>query len=70
MALLQRLRDGCPEFDGWWERHEVRRTASGVKTLHHPEKGVIAFEHASFQANDDPSLKLVIYTPIAADRAA
>jgi len=67
VALLRRLRDGCPEFDAWWERHDVRRGSSGVKTLHHPEKGVISFEHASFQANDDPGLKLVIYTPVAAD---
>ena len=34
------------------------------KVLHHPTKGVIAFDHASFQFNDDPSLKLVIYTPV------
>jgi transcriptional regulator with XRE-family HTH domain len=64
VALLRRLREGCPEFDAWWERHDVRRPASGHKTLHHPTKGVITFEHASFQANDDPSLKLVIYTPV------
>jgi transcriptional regulator with XRE-family HTH domain len=63
VALLRRLREGCPEFEAWWERHEVRRGASGRKTLHHPTRGLIAFDHASFQANDDPSLKLVIYTP-------
>jgi transcriptional regulator with XRE-family HTH domain len=66
VALLKRLRAGCPEFDGWWERHDVRRPVSGRKTLHHPTKGKIAFDHASFQANDDPGLKLVIYTPVAA----
>jgi len=69
VALLRRLRDGCPEFDAWWERHDVSRPVSGRKTLHHPTKGVIAFEHASFQANDDPSLKLVIYTPVPAGAA-
>jgi len=66
-ALLRRLREGCPEFDGWWERHDVGRSASGRKTLHHPTKGVIAFDHTSFQANDDPGLKLVIYTPVRED---
>jgi transcriptional regulator with XRE-family HTH domain len=69
VALLRRLRDGCPEFDGWWERHDVGRPVSGRKTLHHPTKGVIVFEHASFQANDDPALKLVIYTPAAGAKA-
>ena len=65
-ALLRRLRDGCREFDAWWERHEVGRPASGIKTLRHPTRGLIAFEHSSFQANDDPGLKLVIYTPVRA----
>ena len=61
--LLARLRQGCPEFAGWWGAHDIRGVASGQKTLHHPTRGVLRFEHASFQANDDPALKLVIYTP-------
>ena len=65
VALLRRLREGCPEFGAWWERHDVRRPVSGRKTLYHPIRGVIAFDHASFQSNDDPGLKLVIYTPVA-----
>jgi transcriptional regulator with XRE-family HTH domain len=69
VALLTRLREGCPEFEAWWERHDVGRPTSGIKTLHHPTRGVISFEHASFQANDDPALKLVIYTPVAAAEA-
>ena len=40
------------------------RTLSGRKTMHHPTKGVLHFEHTSFQANDDPALKLIIYTPV------
>jgi transcriptional regulator with XRE-family HTH domain len=68
-ALLRRLRDGCPEFGPWWGRHDIRRPSSGRKTLHHPRRGVLVFEHASFQANDDPGLKLVIYTPVPADEA-
>jgi len=63
--LLRRLRAGCPEFDGWWERHDVRRAASGIKRLHHPTRGVLVFEHQSFQVTDDPGLKLVVYTPVA-----
>jgi transcriptional regulator with XRE-family HTH domain len=69
VSLLRRLREGCPEFDAWWERHDVGRPASGRKTLYHPTRGVITFEHASFQANDDPGLKLVIYTPLPATPA-
>lgn len=63
-ALLARLHQGCPEFAGWWRAHDVRGPAAGVKVLKHPKKGILRFAHASFQANDDPSLKLVIYTPV------
>lgn len=62
--LKQRLREGCAEFDGWWERHDIGRGGSGRKTLHHPTRGLVVFQHTSFQANDDPALKLVIYTPV------
>ncbi len=35
------------------------------RLLNHPKRGRLSFEHASFQANDDPGLKLIIYTEIA-----
>jgi PAS domain-containing protein len=62
--LLEQLRQGSPEFVAWWEAHEVRGTASGRKMLNHPEQGLLQFDYSSFQANDDPALKLVIYTPV------
>jgi transcriptional regulator with XRE-family HTH domain len=62
--LLERLRQGSPEFEGWWKTHDIRAAAGGQKQMTHPKKGVLRFEHASFQANDDPALKLVIYTPV------
>jgi transcriptional regulator with XRE-family HTH domain len=64
LELLQRLREGCPEFSGWWETHDIKSVVGGQKVVNHPKKGVLRFEHASFQANDDPALKLVIYTPV------
>jgi transcriptional regulator with XRE-family HTH domain len=66
LELLQRLRQGCPEFAGWWEAHDIKGVAGGRKVLNHRGKGQLRFEHASFQANDDPALKLVIYTPAQA----
>ena len=62
--LLERLRQGCPEFAGWWETHDIGSVTSGQKSLVHPTKGRLRFEYASFQANDDPALKLVIYAPV------
>jgi transcriptional regulator with XRE-family HTH domain len=61
--LLQRLKQKCPEFSTWWKVHDIRGTAAGVKRLHHPKRGFLRFEHASFQSSDDPALRLVIYTP-------
>jgi transcriptional regulator with XRE-family HTH domain len=63
-ALLGRLRQGCPEFSAWWEAHDIRGGVAGRKRLRHPKKGVLDFEYTTFQANDDPALKLVIYTPV------
>jgi len=62
MALLERLRQRSPEFALWWEMHDIRAADGGWKVLDHPQKGVMRLEHASFQSNDDPALKLVIYT--------
>jgi PAS domain-containing protein len=63
VALLTRLRDGSPEFAEWWETHDIRGGTGGIKRLRHPKKGMLRLAHASFQANDDPDLKLIIYTP-------
>lgn len=65
VALIERLRKDCPEFSAWWRTHDVRSTSAGQKVLHHPKKGRLRFQYASFQSNDDPALKLVIYTPAA-----
>jgi hypothetical protein len=38
-------------------------SGAGQKILHHPAEGTLCFEYATFQANDDPALRLTIYTP-------
>jgi len=62
--LLARLREGCVEFAGWWKAHDIKPVAAGRKLMKHPKRGLLRVEHASFQANDDPALKLIIYTPV------
>jgi transcriptional regulator with XRE-family HTH domain len=62
--LLARLHRDCPEFPAWWSAHDVRSPTAGRKRLFHPTKGVLTFEYATFQANDDPALKLAIYTAV------
>jgi transcriptional regulator with XRE-family HTH domain len=60
--LLERLQSESAEFTSWWTSHDIRSTVAGQKALSHPTKGKMRLEYASFQANDDPGLKLVIYT--------
>jgi transcriptional regulator with XRE-family HTH domain len=64
VELLDRLRAGSAEFAGWWKAHDIRDVSAGIKKMVHPKKGALRFQHASFQCNDDPGLKLVIYTPV------
>jgi transcriptional regulator with XRE-family HTH domain len=63
VSLLARLRAGCADFAGWWDTHDLREPTAGQKHLAHPQKGALRLRYASFQANDDPTLRLVIYTP-------
>ena len=61
-ALLEQLRAACPDFPAWWDAHDIRNVAAGQKLLHHPKRGALRFEYATFQSNDDPALKLALYT--------
>jgi transcriptional regulator with XRE-family HTH domain len=61
-ALVGRLREGCPAFSTWWAAHGIGAPVSGTKQLYHPTLGTLRFDYASFQANDDPALKLALYT--------
>ncbi|WLA83257.1 helix-turn-helix transcriptional regulator [Bradyrhizobium elkanii] len=60
--LVADFRAGCPEFEIWWQRYDLDAATSGTKELTHPRLGIVRYNHASFQANDDPALKLAIYT--------
>ena len=60
--LIARVRGACAEFDPWWTAHDGGAAVSGTKILHHPARGRLRFHYATFQSNDDPRLKLVVYT--------
>ncbi|MGT0249132.1 helix-turn-helix transcriptional regulator [Burkholderia pyrrocinia] len=67
IALVERLRASSDEFAKWWDAHDVRSGASGQKVLVHAQRGTQRYEYATFQANDDPALKLAIYSPVNGD---
>lgn len=68
--LRERLRGICKEFDAWWKPHDVRAALAGRKLLHHAQRGRLRADYTTFQSNDAPSLKLVIYTVVELDGAA
>ena len=61
-ALVDRLQAYCPQFTSSWAAHGIGAPVSGTKHLHHPTLGVLRYDYVSFQANDDPALKLALYT--------
>ena len=63
-TLVNEVRASCPEFEAWWSEHRVAAPLFGTKELHHPTRGVMRYEYASFQANDDAKIKLSLYTQL------
>lgn len=60
--LVSTLKARSAEFRAWWQAHEVRPPTAGEKRLRHPRLGDISVEYVTFQASQDPALKLVLYT--------
>ena len=60
--LVSRTGKNCAEFETWWSEHGIGAPVFGTKHLHHPTLGHVRYEYATFQANDDPALKLALYT--------
>ena len=63
--LIQALRQSSPEFCRAWKRHEVARSGEGRKEIHHPDAGLLVFEHAVFHPAEAPEQRLILYTPVA-----
>ncbi len=62
-ALITDLQRCSPEFACWWPRHEVRGRQDGQKELVHPQAGLLALDHSTFQIDGSPGLKMVVYLP-------
>jgi len=63
--LIDRLKDGCKEFQDWWADHDIRDAPAGIKSLHHAGRGTVLYAYETFQSNADPALRVAIYTPEA-----
>lgn len=68
-ALIQEFQQRSPEFAHWWSRHEVQERQDGQKEFLHPLVGSLVLEHSTFQMEDTPGLKMVVYLPACEETA-
>jgi transcriptional regulator with XRE-family HTH domain len=68
-GLIRDLQQHSPEFARWWSRHEVQERQDGRKEFIHPVVGSLVLEHSTFQIEDAPGLKMVIYLPVCEETA-
>jgi hypothetical protein len=64
--LIALLTAASPQFRAWWPERDVIRQLSGIKKIRHPTVGGMTFEHMSFSIDDGSDMKLIVYTPLAA----
>jgi transcriptional regulator with XRE-family HTH domain len=61
--LIAQLRAHSPEFEAWWEAHDVADRQRGTKTVEHPTLGTLHFCHAQTIPTGAPDLRLTVYAP-------
>ncbi|GAC1503295.1 MAG: hypothetical protein NVS2B12_14100 [Ktedonobacteraceae bacterium] len=69
-TLILELQRRSPEFARWWPRHEVQEQREGQKEFIHPLVGSLILEHNTFQIEDAPGLKMVVYLPACPETAS
>lgn len=63
-TLIERLRAASPEFNRWWEHHDVVGRLNVRKEFEHPALGHLTFEQTTLFASESPDLKLVVKIPV------
>jgi transcriptional regulator with XRE-family HTH domain len=64
LSLLSELRAESPDFAALWDRRDVQGGTDGLKRLRHPTLGDLELEHTTYAIQDQPGLKLRLYTPV------
>ena len=63
-ALVDELCRLSPEFSAMWSDNDVRSHGEGIKQLHHPVLGEIAFEYSAFAVDGRSDLSMFVYNPV------
>jgi hypothetical protein len=63
--IVQLLRDRSPEFEVWWNDHDIELSQEGVKQYEHPQVGRLVFDYTLLDVMDEQRvpLRLVTYVP-------
>jgi transcriptional regulator with XRE-family HTH domain len=62
IALKDELCSRSTEFRKWWKAHQIRAKHSGEKVLKHRKLGEMRLRYSTFQSNDNPDLRLVLFS--------
>ena len=63
--LVERLRRVSPEFDEWWDRHDVAGFETRIRRFNHPTLGVLGVEYQQLIPAGRSDLRVVMQLPIA-----
>lgn len=66
-ALADELGAASPEFAAMWRNNDVSSFGEGIKHIHHPLGGRMAFEYSSFAVDGRPDLGMVVFNPATPD---
>ena len=61
--LVAELSHLSPDFSRIWSENNVRAHGEGLKTLKHPEAGLISLDISSFVVDGRPDLSMTVYVP-------
>ncbi len=67
--LVDELSRTSPEFDALWRDNDVAASGDGLKSIRHPELGLLELEFSAFAVDGRPELGMVVYNP-ATDEVA
>jgi hypothetical protein len=62
--LVERLLDASEHFRAAWQNHDIEKFTSRERVYHHPVVGDLHLELHRMTLSDQPSLHLVVYTPM------
>jgi transcriptional regulator with XRE-family HTH domain len=65
-AFIRRLKAASPDFERFWDQHEVTEAATGHKPIRHPWLGILRFDVATSWLAPGSEVRLLVFTP--ADR--